>query len=1003
MSLFHDSAIIGASGSGGGAGYSIERSLRFNSSDSAYLSRTPASAGNRKTWTWAGWVKLAKTSFNNLLECVGPTTPGTRTSFMINDLDKIDFFTDNTSSSRITTTQVFRDYSAWYHIVLAVDTIQATASNRVKIYVNGSQITTFSTATYPSQNLDTQVNNTQLHTIGRVYDPFYANMYLADVHLIDGQALDPTSFGEFDDNGVWQPKAFSGGSYGTNGFHLDFSDNSTAAALGTDTSGNGNTWTVNNFSVQDIARSDVISAVSSVSAPTFSSTLSKVGASENGEQYDAATNVFTNSGLFYGSGRGGSITWSASSYGLSGYLQVSGSGASWRLDVNGVEQTNKTGTNYYSSISTIQLVSLDGDNDVKLNAINLNGVRLINGMTLQKVDLASASGLSGSLLLQQKLYQSNGGANGTVYSIQTSPPAIRFSATTGTWVASAGHTIFAPSTGSGNDSLVDVPTNGSEVDTGAGGQVRGNYCTLNPLTSTSGTYSQGNLRFVGPSAYRRSNGSIAVSTGKWYWEVTLGNGPVTPRISTSQWNAFGFGLSTAFGSTTNMNAVTDALVLQDNGYYKNFSGSNTDGGTAFSSGDVLSIAVDLDANTFTFRRNNTQIVTGTIGGTAGRELVPVIISYDGQYGVMDCNFGQRPFAYTAPSGFKALCTANLPAPVVTKPSTVMDVALWTSTTSITMNMSPDLVWMKRRNSSGNHALVDTVRTNTKHLETDSTNAEQTESTPYISSFNSNGFSLSSGTIFNNGNSYVAWCWDAGSSTVTNTAGSITSQVRANASAGFSIVTYTGAVSSPAKVGHGLNATPAFVIVKPRSTSDFWVCYHSAFNDLSKYIVLNSTNAVGTAASNYWGTSSDWNSSTFGIYPSAGSNNNLVGVSHVAYCFAPVAGYSSFGSYTGNGQSGDSAPFIWTGFRPRWVLTKASSSTGLWNIHDTQRSNYNPTSKLLWADSSSNEVDYAGGDFTIDCLSNGFKARAATASLNSSGVTYVWAAFAESPFQYARAR
>jgi hypothetical protein len=988
MSLFHDSAIIGASGSGGGAGYSIERSLRFNSSDSAYLSRTPASAGNRKTWTWAGWVKLAKTSFNNLLECVGPTTPGTRTSFMINDLDKIDFFTDNTSSSRITTTQVFRDYSAWYHIVLAVDTIQATASNRVKIYVNGSQITTFSTATYPSQNLDTQVNNTQLHTIGRVYDPFYANMYLADVHLIDGQALDPTSFGEFDDNGIWQPIEYAG-TYGTNGFHLPFSDNSTAAALGTDSSGNGNTWTVNNFSVQDIARSDVISAVSSVSAPTFSSTLSKVGASENGEQYDAATNVFTNSGLFYGSGRGGSITWSASSYGLSGYLQVSGSGASWRLDVNGVEQTNKTGTNYYSSISTIQLVSLDGDNDVKLNAINLNGVRLINGMTLQKVDLASASGLSGSLLLQQKLYQSNGGANGTVYSIQTSPPAIRFSATTGTWVASAGHTIFAPSTGSGNDSLVDVPTNGSEVDTGAGGQVRGNYCTLNPLTSTSGTYSQGNLRFVGPSAYRRSNGSIAVSTGKWYWEVTLGNGPVTPRISTSQWNAFGFGLSTAFGSTTNMNAVTDALVLQDNGYYKNFSGSNTDGGTAFSSGDVLSIAVDLDANTFTFRRNNTQIVTGTIGGTAGRELVPVIISYDGQYGVMDCNFGQRPFAYTAPSGFKALCTANLPAPVVTKPSTVMDVALWTSTTSITMNMSPDLVWMKRRNSSGNHALVDTVRTNTKHLETDSTNAEQTESTPYISSFNSNGFSLSSGTIFNNGNSYVAWCWDAGSSTVTNTAGSITSQVRANASAGFSIVTYTGSTGNYT-FGHGLGAAPKLVLIKNRSASANWFVITDVTGSWT-YGFLNSTDALaGPAAQSASSTVVNLANNAYNWFNANGDN-------YVAYCFAPVNNFSSFGFYQGNGSS--DGPFVYCGFRPRYVLQKKISDVSAWSIRDAVRDPYNAANTRLWTNFASAESNADA----IDLLSNGFKVRNTDTDWNASGATYIYAAFAESPFQYARAR
>ena len=225
----------------------INGSLRFNDDDSAYLTWTPASAGNRKTWTWSGWVKLSKTSFNNFLECVGPTTPSTRTSFMINDLNKLDFFTDNTSSSRLTTTQVFRDFSAWYHIVLAVDTTQATASNRVKVYLNGSQITTFDTASYPSQNLDTQINNTQLHTTGRVYDPFYANMYLAEVHFTDGTAYDADAFGELK-SGIWIPKSPSV-TYGTNGFYLDFAD---SAAVGDDESGEGNDWTPNNFTASDV-------------------------------------------------------------------------------------------------------------------------------------------------------------------------------------------------------------------------------------------------------------------------------------------------------------------------------------------------------------------------------------------------------------------------------------------------------------------------------------------------------------------------------------------------------------------------------------------------------------------------------------------------------------------------------------------------------------------------------------------------------------------------------
>jgi hypothetical protein len=174
MSILNNSLLLGADAAAGG--YQISRSVRFNSSDSAYLSRTPGTAGNRKTWTWAGWVKRS------------------------------------------------------------ADTTQASSSDRAKIYVNGAQVTAFSTAAYPSQNTDLLANQAIAHFIGKnAWGVSGFNGYLADIHFIDGQALDPSSFGEFDTNGVWQPIAYAG-SYGTNGFHLPFSDNSTAAALGTDTS-----------------------------------------------------------------------------------------------------------------------------------------------------------------------------------------------------------------------------------------------------------------------------------------------------------------------------------------------------------------------------------------------------------------------------------------------------------------------------------------------------------------------------------------------------------------------------------------------------------------------------------------------------------------------------------------------------------------------------------------------------------------------------------------------
>ena len=260
----------------GGGGYEIERSLRFNRADSANLSRTPSIASNRKTWTWAGWVKMSGLGPNQYIFNTGGGLPIDGFAFTANNNIKYRSYNGTSEVIQLITTQVFRDASAWYHIVFAMDTTQATESNRLKLYVNGTQVTTFSSQRYGSQNYDTNINNTAPHLIGTYAGLDYLDSYLADIHLIDGQALDPTSFGEFDTNGVWQPIAYEG-TYGTNGFHLPFSDNSTAAALGTDTSGNGNTWTVNNLSVAAGAGNDSL-----VDSPTNYGTDSGAGGEVRG-------------------------------------------------------------------------------------------------------------------------------------------------------------------------------------------------------------------------------------------------------------------------------------------------------------------------------------------------------------------------------------------------------------------------------------------------------------------------------------------------------------------------------------------------------------------------------------------------------------------------------------------------------------------------------------------------------------------------------------------------
>ena len=232
-------------------GYFIKNSLRFRGSASANLSRTPGSSGNQRTWTWSAWVKRGILTTDQMF--FSATNTYMRWGNGTEDTLWLNFRGAGGTNYFFQTTQVFRDPAAWYHIVLAVDTTQATDTNRVKLYVNGSRITAFTTyADYPPQNTDTAVNSTTAHTLGSYSTgAIYFDGYMAEIRMIDGQQLTPSSFGKTDAaTGQWIPIKYSG-TYGTNGFYLKFADASaaTAAAIGKDSSGNGNNWTPNNISV----------------------------------------------------------------------------------------------------------------------------------------------------------------------------------------------------------------------------------------------------------------------------------------------------------------------------------------------------------------------------------------------------------------------------------------------------------------------------------------------------------------------------------------------------------------------------------------------------------------------------------------------------------------------------------------------------------------------------------------------------------------------------------
>jgi hypothetical protein len=387
-------------------------------------------------------------------------------------------------------------------------------------------------------------------------------------------------------------------------------------------------------------------------------------------------------------------------------------------------------------------------------------------------------------------------------------------------------------------------------------------------------------------------------------------------------------------------------------------------------------------------------------------LFPAICTYNK---LIDVNFGQQPFAYTPPTGFNRLNTFNLPTPTIgatasTQAGKYFNPVLYTgdnsSSKSITgVGFQPDFVWIKARSIAYSNILYDVVRGtgNTKNLSSDSISAEPAfSSNANLSSFDSDGFTVGSTASTNilNGNTstYVAWNWKANGAGSSNTSGTITSTVSANTSAGFSIVTFTTVTSGTSSVGHGLGVTPSFVIFKARGITSNWICQHTSTG--TQYLLLNGTGAATTD-------STVWNSAPTSSVVNMGTGfAGFSGATAVMYCFAPVAGYSAFGSYTGNGSS--DGRFVFTGFRPRFIMVKRTDSAGNnWTILDSARSESNDVDDYLYLNLSNAEIANTNAD--VDFLSNGFKIRNTTSDQNTSGATYIYMAFAENPFKYANAR
>jgi hypothetical protein len=539
------------------------------------------------------------------------------------------------------------------------------------------------------------------------------------------------------------------------------------------------------------------------------------------------------------------------------------------------------------------------------------------------------------------------------------------------------------------DSMVDVPINWG-TDTGAGGTARGNYAVWNPLNLSQ-------------------NGGTA---------VTLTNGNLTASFTAAN---YGYAYTTMHGAAISQSKIgcefyIDAIGAFSYGVQIICSGTNvrTDGATGtntvtFTTGDYIQVVyTTASSGTCTFYKNGTQIWQATsVGG-----FVFPSVALQGSGASVSANFGQKAWQYSAPfSSAASLCTQNLPTPSISNGANYMAATLWTGTgvgsraitnTSNGVSFQPDWVWIKSRSATYSHQTNDSVRGATNGcLYTDLTNA--VDANFGITSFNSDGFTLgntasliSSSFASQNGSgaTFVGWQWKGGGTGVTNTSGSITSTVSANTTAGFSVVTWTG-TGANATVGHGLGVAPSMIIVKGRFASN-WSVYHASLSGNTYYLILNSTAAQSnTSGTTYWNSTSP-TSTVFSLGTDANVNStNAAGM--VAYCFAPISGYSAFGSYTGNGTT--DGPFVYCGFRPRFILIKATNLAADWSLWDTSRSPYNQGNQTLWANLSN--VEYTAGEY-FDVLSNGFKLRDGNTESNGA-YTYIYAAFAENPFTIARAR
>jgi len=1126
------------------AAYEIEQSLMFDKTQGHGLRRTETSSGNRRTWTLSCWVKQA--TVDNTAFMIWGRAQSHFSNLTMQSQVLVWNEHNGGNPIRLHTKRIFRDPSAWYHIVLRLDTTQSTASDRARIYVNGVQQTDFSIEGYPSANHQGYVND---HTFDSGYNyvgngyfninqtGYGWNGYIAEMNFIDGASLDASSFGETNsDTDQWVPKKYEG-SYGSKGYYLPFSKNGNGGSAYLD--GSGDRLTTPSSSDFAFGTGDF----------TIEGWYYLTASFASGNQYlfDFGSNglrvQFYNGTVYYIVDGSNNVTTTASGVTHNNWYHIAAVRYSGQMNlyINGVSRGTKDSvtTNLSAQALTIGAYGANGSNALQGYISNF---RVSNAAIYTSNFTPSTTPLTN---LSSTKFLMNGGNSAIVGPALTGIDDTTFSVFQP--FASSVTTFASDTSGNGNN-YTSFNLNNANV---IGDSPTNNFATWNPAVRTPYyVFSNGNLKLTVPNQWRNGIATMGVSTGKWYWEQI---------VSPSSLQYCNLGFVTDKGLFDNW--LASGTYIGYKAWSWGYDGSNgklwhqAAGGTQLTLAPTTqwkaAVALDLDNGKAWFSLNGVWMGTGanpsTGAGAAFSSLTTGINYYpattiynlnstanfgqDGTFGGLataqgnaDTN-GIGNFFYPVPTGFKALCTNNLPEPAIT-PKEHFNAVLYagdnTTGRQITgVGFQPDLVWLKNRSVTNYHTLFDSVRGVTNYLFANDVSGEQSNSSS-VTAFTSDGITVNHNASFGNNNAnssnYVTWNWKAGGTepvktyvvkvvsdsgnkyrfddfgvssqtvdlqeggtytfdqsdssnsghpfrlSITNNGthgggseyttgvvttgspgsagaktvitvaasapvlyyycsvhsgmggqirtspnsahgssyfdGDIKSTVSANQESGFSIVNYEPNGTASATVPHGLGVVPEMVFYKRYNSSSSWFCWTTVIDGSNDYLVLNGQDTLATV-SQAGGTSF---TSSF-IRATNYANNSEA----VAYCFASKPGFSKIGVYTGNGVA--DGPFVYTGFKPAWVMRKrVTGGNADWFINGGKINPANASVSgtgianiSLWANNPS--VDEAAGEiaYGLDLLSNGFKTTASAHYLNDHNSIYLYMAFAESPFKYANAR